>query len=576
MIKGVVQSIGIFMLIQFAMKQFMPASTTPAATTPATPGSPLPAVASVNTGPIPAYINRPHQMHADAQYNPIPQNIAPIWPADGTPLDLTIYVTPSMVLPSLKSLPKGSKVLEEKAFEYGDWKASREVSTSFEIPKESRNNGTLWAHFLIAQAGSPLDPSAPGYDTAKAYHFTKPISQYLLKKRVVKKKNLLSSAEEKAEGLADEVEAASSSTLQSFYHPNISLSFVPDMGNAVYPSLHPSVRQFVQLERSGARDASGQNSWYYPVLYLNTFWQLRTHMVELNNTLSTLPIHISLNNLANWKFSMLSSIDDGMKENQRKLVRGESIPGGGGDGSEMEMLKEILLDSNIYLLGITGVVSIFHMIFEMLAFKNDVSHWRKKKDNIGTSFRTILANVFMQLIIFLYLLDNNEHTSWMILFGQGMGIAIEAWKITKTVNVRLRPSPYRMTPFIPYSVVFEDKHQLSETEKKTEEYDAIAFRWMYLCAVPLLAAYAVYSLVYESHKSWYSFVIATLVGSVYAYGFLMMVSAFLFFFFADSRGPSPCLKEFEITHQSPLSATKRATSVDTASPEQTNAVQTDS
>jgi hypothetical protein len=25
------------------------------------------------------------------------------------------------------------------------------------------------------------------------------------------------------------------------------------------------------------------------------------------------------------------------------------------------------------------------MIFEMLAFKNDVSHWRKKKDNIGTS-----------------------------------------------------------------------------------------------------------------------------------------------------------------------------------------------
>ena len=46
---------------------------------------------------------------------------------------------------------------------------------------------------------------------------------------------------------------------------------------------------------------------------------------------------------------------------------------------------------------------------------------------------------------------------------------------------------------------------------------------MYWVGVPLLLAYAGYSLVYESHKSWYSFIIATLVGSVYAYGFLMMV-----------------------------------------------------
>jgi hypothetical protein len=130
----------------------------------------------------------------------------------------------------------------------------------------------------------------------------------------------------------------------------------------------------------------------------------------------------------------------------------------------------------------------------------------------------------MQLVIFLYLLDNNENTSWMILGGQGFGIVLEAWKITKTVNVRLRrPSPGSRLSFLPYHIVFEDKHQLSETEQKTKEYDEIAFKWLYILSVPLLLAYAVYSLVYESHKSWYSFVIETLVGSVYAYGFLMMV-----------------------------------------------------
>lgn len=135
--------------------------------------------------------------------------------------------------------------------------------------------------------------------------------------------------------------------------------------------------------------------------------------------------------------------------------------------------------------------------------------------------RTILANVFMQTVIFLYLFDNSEGTSWMILVGQGMGILIEAWKITKTVNIRVRPGD--PDSLLPYKITFEDKHKLSETEEKTKEYDEIAFKYLYMVAVPLLLGYAVYSLVYETHKSWYSFVLTTLVGSVYAYGFLMMV-----------------------------------------------------
>lgn len=201
------------------------------------------------------------------------------------------------------------------------------------------------------------------------------------------------------------------------------------------------------------------------------------------------------------------------------------------------MIKEILLDTNIYLLGTTVVVSVFHMIFEMLAFKSDISHYRNKKNNVGISVRSILGNVFMQGVIFLYLMDNNENTSkfhisshylniannftgWMILFSQGMGILLEFWKITTVVNVRIRDAP---NSIIPYRIAFEDKHVLSETEEKTKEYDAVAFKYLYMIAVPLLLAYAGYSLKYDTHKSWYSFVITTLVGSVYAYGFLMMV-----------------------------------------------------
>lgn len=505
---------GIFIAIQFVMKQFIQQPATTVDTADPATGQAVPVI---KTGPIPAWEHRPTQWSPETVYNPVPQSIAPIWQVD-TPLDIQIYVSPSMMIPALSKMPKESLVLDEKSFVFGGWKDKREIDTTFPLPKEVKEGGTLWAHFLVAQAGSALDPTARDFDSAKAYHFSRPLTQTLPKKKVKKRHNLLASKNDTELTPEEEAEIKKGPQFASYYHPNFTMSFIPDSGTQAYPSMHPALRQFVNLEQTSARDESGQNGWYYPILYINTFWQLRNHMTELNSTVTELPLHITLNNMANWKFSIFASIDEGMKMNAQKAAAGEKLPG--GDGAEFEDFKRILLDSNSYLLGITFFVSILHMIFEMLAFKNDVSHWRKKKDNVGTSLRTIISNVVMQLIIFLYLFDNNENTSWMILFGQGMGIAIEAWKVTKTVNVRIREAPGSL---IGYTVTFEDKHQLSETEKKTDEYDAIAFKYMYIVAVPLLLAYAGYSLIYDSHKSWYSFVIATLVGSVYAYGFLMMV-----------------------------------------------------
>ena len=256
------------------------------------------------------------------------------------------------------------------------------------------------------------------------------------------------------------------------------------------------------------------------MLFVNTFWQLRNHMTLLNETVTELPLRIDLGNMASWKFQILANIEFNSKESARQAAFGNGIPTS-GDGSEIEMVKEIFIDTNPILLGITAVVSVAHIILETLAFGSDIAHYRKKKDNVGISVRSILANVFMQTVIFLYLLDNSQNTSWMILGQQVVGILIEFWKITTVVNVRVRPAD--PGSWLPFHIVFEDKHKLTETEEKTKEYDEIAFKYMYYAAVPLLIAYGVYSLMYDSHKSWYSYVITTLVGSVYTYGFLMMV-----------------------------------------------------
>ena len=477
---------------------------------------------SVSNANVPSFEQRSDATTIE-NYNQIPQLVAPIWPEDST-IDLAMYISPSLMMPSLSSVPSAMKILEEKNFTIGNYSEARTIDTSFFVPKEVQNNATLWAHFYMALSGHQLDPTASDYDVSKANHFFKPLTQYLPKKKVKKMKMLLGSRNETEEAEEAEAEAhPTGSTFSSYYHPNFTLSVIPNTGIVNYPASHPALRKNINLEPTGARDESGQNGWYYPVLFMNTFWQLRDHMTELNSTVKELPMHVTLNNMGNFKYNTIATIDDNMKQTQKKAASGGQMPAS-GDGSEFEELKRILIDTNIYLLSTTVIVSIFHMLFEMLAFKSDISHWRQKKDNVGTSLRTILANVVMQAIIFLYLVDNSEGTSWMILMGQGFGIVLEAWKITKTVDVRVRqPAPGSRFEWLPYHITFEDKHKLSETEQKTQEYDQIAFKYLYMVAVPLLGAYAVYSLLYESHKSWYSFVITTLVGSVYAYGFLMMV-----------------------------------------------------
>ena len=505
-----------WMAMQFVMKQFMGGGQK---TTTAKDASGN--VVQVSSA-IPPYHERPHALDEGAVYSRIPQNIAPIWP-DNSQVDVLITVSPSHIPNPLKSTPEDRIVFQEKQFRIGNFSDSRASDRVIQVPTTVQNNGTLWGHFYVGLTGAPLDPTQQGYDPGAAYHFIYPLTQYIPKKKVAKTRSLLGSknatAEEQSVEEEEEDDQHSGPIISNYYHPNVSLSFIPNSGVLMYPTTHPAVRQFVNLEATGARDGSGQHSWYYPILFVNTFWQLKSQMMPLNETVKTVPIHFDLNNMAYWKFQTLSSIDMSSKEAARQAAFGTPITGG-SDGSEIEMVKEIFLDTNPILLGITIVVSILHMILETLAFGSDIAHYRKKKDNVGISVRSILANVFMQTIIFLYLVDQSQNTSWMILGSQGVGILIELWKVTTVVNVKVRPAPGSI---IPYRISFEDKHKLSETEEKTKEYDEIAFKYMYIAGVPLLLAYAVYSLIYDTHKSWYSYIIATLVGSVYAYGFLMMV-----------------------------------------------------
>ena len=65
----------------------------------------------------------------------------------------------------------------------------------------------------------------------------------------------------------------------------------------------------------------------------------------------------------------------------------------------------------------------------------DIQFWRNRKSLEGLSVRSVFFSVFQSLIVLLYILDNE--TNFIVIISVGIGLLIDAWKITQVVNVKV-------------------------------------------------------------------------------------------------------------------------------------------
>ena len=65
----------------------------------------------------------------------------------------------------------------------------------------------------------------------------------------------------------------------------------------------------------------------------------------------------------------------------------------------------------------------------------DIQFWNKNKSMEGLSAKSVVVSFICQLVVFLYLLDNE--TSWMIIASAGIGCCIEFWKIGKAMHIEV-------------------------------------------------------------------------------------------------------------------------------------------
>ncbi|KAG8877469.1 hypothetical protein FRB98_006681 [Tulasnella sp. 332] len=490
------QQVFLAYLVSMAFQRFMGGSL------PKAPGSVAP-VAS--TGDAQHVVVDPHTMP--------PVTIVPIWPI-GTVFDMYGVVSTSEVdpySPQLARVDKGLPRFSWTGMRFGDWADERTEDFMINVPNSVQHNASLWLHLFLTLDGTSPNRYTNTFDPERIHYHKKPLTRYYKKPKIVVEKHLIGGDKEEEEK-AVQAAAEEKDVWLSYWHPNITLTLVSDSGPVPLQQLTGPTGRYYNVHHS-KRDTVGTTGYYYPIIFPNDFWLLRGHMSPINATTPTLPLHISYHAISNMKFQLYATFSMSFEEATKN--------GGGMTSADLDEIKRTLVETSPWLLITTAIVSVLHMLFEMLAFTSDVSHWRSRKELIGVSVRTILVNVFVQIITTLYLWDNAEETSWMILFTQVIGVAIEAWKITKAVDIEvLAAGP---GSWLPYKLNITDKHVLNEEEKKTQVYDQLAFRYVSYVTIPLLAAYTVYSLMYESHKGWYSFILTTLTSFVYMFGFVQLV-----------------------------------------------------
>ncbi|XP_064598967.1 lipid scramblase CLPTM1L-like [Liolophura sinensis] len=348
------------------------------------------------------------------------------------------------------------------------------------IPVKTRQNGTLFAHvFVFPRGENPLSSVHRSYQSSALTTYTYPRSQTF---------NLLTE-DQSAVNVTEPVKMRP----VTHWRQKLAISVLDEEVSIDQTAIPGEIYPLLSMSRDGS---------YLPVLYIDVLSNRVRDLTPVNKTSQKLPLEISYTPISFGKLRLWRNMEESIKILQSL----------GFSEKDTDEIKGIFADTNFYFLILTFIVAAVHLLFDFLAFKNDISYWKNRETMVGLSTRAVIWRCVSTLIIFVYLMD--EETSLLVLIPAGIGTLIEMWKVKKAFKVKVHWTGSK--PSIEFGGT-------SDKEKETNQFDSQAMKYLSYVLYPLCLAGAVYSLLYLQYKSWYSWCINSLVNGVYAFGFLFML-----------------------------------------------------
>nr|CAB3231742.1 cleft lip and palate transmembrane protein 1-like protein [Phallusia mammillata] len=340
------------------------------------------------------------------------------------------------------------------------------------IPSETKNNGTLYLHVHVFPSGKSKSDGVSSVTRITDYKV--PVSYIQLMKNT------------------SESHSTDSKKPETHWRPHLTFHVMNEPFVFDYQKIPGEIWPMIRSE----------HGMYYPILYIDELSYVTSDLVRISKNATTMNLTVNYEPMSIGKLRFWVTMTMSM----------QAMKSLGFTEKDLDDIKGIFTGTNLFFLGLTFLVSVFHIIFDFLAFKNDISYWKKRETMTGLSFHTVVYRSVSTIIIFLYLLD--QQTSLLVLIPAGISSIIELWKVKKALKVKFHWTGLR--PSLEFG-------STTDTEKDTENFDHEALKYLSYVLYPLCIGGAIYSLFYVPHKSWYSWIIQSLVNAVYAFGFLFML-----------------------------------------------------
>ena len=212
------------------------------------------------------------------------------------------------------------------------------------------------------------------------------------------------------ESFEDDESENMTSYIAEHWNPLISLRHVVDFSSYPLDKVPPMVGNSLVVRRDTME--------YIPVLFDDTLVSTSDKLMVLNDTITSLPLEIKIDasSRARWLLSVL------MEQSIQMMT--ESMGANDRDGDDV---RKLVTETNpIFLLGVL-TVSMLHMLFDVLAFRSEISFWNGLETRKGISSRAQATGLVSQIVIFVYLYHNES--SLLVLGPAGFSIGVGIWKL---------------------------------------------------------------------------------------------------------------------------------------------------
>jgi hypothetical protein len=366
-----------------------------------------------------------------------------------------------------------------------------------------------------------------------------------------------------------------SDAIISYWKPEVAIHLVTDSTRYPYDNVPYAVRPNIIFSEEQRKDMKSGRSvsrdldsaHYFPPMHADEIGLTSDKYVDLNTTIEALPLKVSYASMSMQRWLLMNHMESSLRQQQETL---------GFTAKDMDDVRRLVSDTSLYLLGVTVLASLLHLLFEFLAFQSDINFWKDNKSLAGLSTRALMTDLVSQIVILLFLIDSQ--TSLLVTIPSFFGILIQVWKVHKATGATWvwysdagsfspgiefkrwkkiegsssSSSNNAPTTASPNAGAVAVKEKVGDKSKPsaepmaeaaaaarggggdgdgdkedmlarvTLEADGIATYYLGTIILPLVIGAAVRGLLYDQHVSWYSWAISTLTSCVYAGGFVLM------------------------------------------------------